>query len=84
MRPDKEQKESCYSRCDFSAIDSFEWAEALVEKDLRRDYGESPYAAGNHLTAACTPLSSLRVVGTIASSACERPTERELRKWRRK
>lgn len=41
----KREKNLAVHGIDFSAIESFEWEDAIVEVDTRRNYGETRYAA---------------------------------------
>jgi uncharacterized protein len=66
---------------DFSALDSFEWEGALVEKDLRREYGESRYAALGIINGRLHAVVFNLRGGNYRIISLRKANRRELRKW---
>jgi uncharacterized DUF497 family protein len=66
---------------DFPAIESFEWEEAVVAPDTRKQYGETRYTAigpiGDRLHWVCFTLrgDSFRIISLRKANA------REVKKW---
>lgn len=40
---------------DFALIEAFDWEQAIIEKDERRDYAEERYRALGYTVTACMP-----------------------------
>ena len=66
---------------DFALIEAFDWEQAVVEKDERRDYAEDRYRAlgriGGRLYAAVFTIR----LGNIRVISLRKANKREVLKW---
>jgi uncharacterized protein len=66
---------------DFAIIEAFDWEQAIIEKDERRDYPEERYRAlgyiGNRLHAAVFTIR----LGNIRLISLRKANKREVLKW---
>jgi uncharacterized protein len=66
---------------DFALIEAFDWEQAIIEKDERRDYAEDRYRAlgyiGNRLHSAVFTI----LQGNIRLISLRKANKREVLKW---
>ena len=62
---------------DFALIEAFDWEQAIIEKDERRDYAEERYRALGYLHAAVFTIR----LGNIRLISLRKANKREVLKW---
>jgi uncharacterized protein len=77
----KREKNLAIDGVDFSAIELFDWEDAIVEMDTRRSYGETRYAALGPINGRLHT-----VVFTLCGENCRiislrKANRREIKKW---
>jgi uncharacterized DUF497 family protein len=77
----KRKKNLAIHGVDFSAIESFDWEQAIVMKDERRDYAETRYAALGPIDGRLHAVIFTIREGNFRIISLRKANSREVRKW---
>jgi uncharacterized DUF497 family protein len=77
----KRKKNLANHGVDFSAIESFDWEQAIVELDERRDYAETRYAALGSIHGRLHAVIFTIRDGNVRIISLRKANSREVRKW---
>ena len=81
---DEEKRKSNLAKhgVDFAAVEYFEWDEAVVELDIRQDYGEVRQRAIGPIGARLCVLVYTRRGGRMRIISLRKANAREVGRWR--
>ena len=77
----KRKKNLANHGVDFSAIESFDWEQAIVERDERRDYAEARYAALGPIDGRLHVVVFTIRGGNYRIISLRKANKREVAKW---